>query len=212
MSNQTTDALNGASSGNASSYTFYSVWGYRPVSGGDDSQLLEEPFDEDITSTTDLRVNPVINLQNQYNYQFRNSLLANAFLEYSFLNNFKLKITGGITENETRSERFNNSKTAAGSPFTTYGANFGINGSVGNSFTHSLLNENTLTYDKVFDSKHKLNVIGGFTLQRNESEGTGIPPSCCRMNRWVLKVWKKVPCTQAPILVHIRRWLPSWQD
>lgn len=170
MSNQTTDNLNGASSGNASSYILYSVWGYRPVSGGDDSQLFEDPFDQDITSTVDLRVNPVINLKNQYNYQFRNSLYANAFLEYAFLNNFKLKVAGGITQNQTRAERFNNSNTAAGSPFTTYGANFGINGSISNSYTSSWLNENTLSYDKLFNGKHKLNVIGGFTLQRNDSK------------------------------------------
>lgn len=173
LSNQTTDNLNGASSGNASSYIFYSVWGYRPVSGGDDSQLFEDPFDEDITSTTDLRVNPVINLKNQYNYQFRNTLYANAFLEYTFLKDFKLRVAGGITENELRSERFNNSQTAAGSPYTTYGANFGINGSIANSFVHSWLNENTITYNKTFNSKHRLNAIGGFTIQRNESEGNG---------------------------------------
>lgn len=173
MSNQTTDNLNGASTGNASSYVFYSIWGYRPVSGGDDSQLFEDPFDEDITSTVDLRVNPIINLRNAYNFQFRNTLYANAFLEYSFLKNFKLKIAGGITKTDLRSERFNNSNTAAGSPFTTYGANFGINGTVSNSFTNSWLNENTITYNKTFNRKHKINAVGGFTLQQNTSEANG---------------------------------------
>jgi TonB-linked SusC/RagA family outer membrane protein len=168
---QTYDPITSASSGNASSYLFYSAWGYRPVSGGDDeSQFFEDPFDEGITSTSDLRVNPIVNARNILNQTMSNTLYANGFLEYSFLKNFKLKVAGGITQTDAKREAFNNSKTAAGSPITTYGATYGVNGSINNSSSRSWLNENTLTYNKVFNEKHRLNVVGGFTMQRNTSE------------------------------------------
>jgi TonB-dependent starch-binding outer membrane protein SusC len=170
---QTYDPLTAASNSNASSYLFYSAWGYRPVSGGDDSQFQDDPFDESITNTTDLRVNPVINAQNIVNQTFMHSLYANSFLEYSFLKNFKLRIAGGITKIDSKREAFNNSKTAAGNPMTMYGALYGVNGSISSSSASSWLNENTLTYNKIFNSKHRLNVLGGFTMQENGREANG---------------------------------------
>jgi TonB-linked SusC/RagA family outer membrane protein len=167
---QTYDPLTSAASGNASSYLFYSAWGYRPVSGGDDSQFLDDPFDESITSTSDMRVNPVLNAQNIVNQTFTNTLLANGYLEYTILKDFKLKVTGGIAQTDSKREAFNNSLTSAGSPITTYGALYGVNGSINNSAARSWLNENTLTYNKVFNKKHRLNLLGGFTVQRNTIE------------------------------------------
>ena len=165
-------ATNGGDNGiNASSYLFYSAWGYRPVTGDSiaDLSFAEDAFDPDITSTVDLRVNPIVSAKNAYNVAFTNALFANAYLEYKFLKNFTLRITGGITRNGTRREIFNNSKTAAGNPRTVYGSTFGVNGSVNNNVFSSWLNENTLTWNRRFNKDHILNVVGGFTLQKTKT-------------------------------------------
>lgn len=168
------DELTSSNAGNVSAYRMFSIWGYKPVSGrGNIDDLLNDPFDEDITASLDQRVNPVLAMRNDYNYTYSRLLYSNAFLEVSFLKNLKLKVTGGINDVNNKSDRFNNSYTAAGSPNTAYGSTYGINGSIGNSYNRSLLNENTLTFTKAFRQKHRLNIVGGFTMQRNNSESNG---------------------------------------
>ncbi|WP_207515637.1 SusC/RagA family TonB-linked outer membrane protein [Longitalea luteola] len=165
-------ATNGGDNGiNASSYAFYSAWGYRPLTGDSafDLTFADDAFDPNITSSVDLRVNPVVQAQNAYNKAFTNALFSNAYLEYKFLKNFTLRVTGGITRNDVRREIFNNSKTSAGNPLTVYGRTNGINGSVNNNTVSSWLNENTLTWNRRFNKNHLLNVVGGFTLQKTKT-------------------------------------------
>jgi TonB-linked SusC/RagA family outer membrane protein len=165
-------ATNGGDNGiNASSYLFYSAWGYRPITGDSlaDLSFSDDAFDPDITSSTDLRVNPIISAKNAYNMAFTNALFANAYLEYKVLKNLTLRVTGGITRNAVRREVFNNSKTAAGNPRTVYGATNGVNGSINNNVFSSWLNENTLTWSQRFNKDHILTVVGGFTLQKNKT-------------------------------------------
>lgn len=169
-------ATNGGDNGiNASSYLFYSAWGYRPITGDslEDLTFAEDPFDPDISSTVDLRVNPIVSAKNAYNVAFTNALFANAYLDYKIMKNLTLRITGGITRNDVRRERFNNSKTAAGNPRTVYGATNGINGSVNNNVFSSWLNENTLTWNKRINKDNILNIVGGFTLQKTKSQADG---------------------------------------
>lgn len=95
-------ATNGGDNGiNASSYAFYSAWGYRPLTGDSiaDLSFADDPFDPNITSTVDLRVNPVVQAENAYNMAFTNALFANTYLEYKLLKNLTLRVTGGITRN-----------------------------------------------------------------------------------------------------------------
>ncbi|MCS3801653.1 SusC/RagA family TonB-linked outer membrane protein [Niastella sp. OAS944] len=165
-------ATNGGDNGiNASSYAFYSAWGYRPLTGDSiaDLSFADDPFDPNITSTVDLRVNPVVQAENAYNMAFTNALFANTYLEYKLLKNLTLRVTGGITRNSVRRELFNNSKTSAGNPLTVYGQTNGINGSINNNTTSSWLNENTLTWNKRFNKDHQLNLVGGFTLQEQKT-------------------------------------------
>ncbi|MCD2424294.1 TonB-dependent receptor [Niabella pedocola] len=174
IANLTSDNLNSSSAGNASSYLLYSTWGYRPVTGkGESDDFVDIPFDDEVASNTDLRVNPVVNSNNMYMYAFNKSFFTNAFLEYSFLKYFKFRVHGGLTETDLRFERFNNSKTAAGNPRTVYGATYGINGSTDNQNVRSLLNENLLTFNRTFNSKHRVDAVGGFTMQRNSTQGNG---------------------------------------
>ncbi len=173
IANLTSDDLNSSSAGNASSYLLFSTWGYRPVTGaGNEDDFIDQPFD-DVVGNADLRVNPVVNSNNMYMHVSNKSFFTNAFLEYSFLKYFKLRVNGGLTETDMRFERFNNSKTAAGNPRTVYGATYGINGSIDNLSVKNLLNENLLTFNRTFNSKHRIDAVAGLTMQRSSTEGNG---------------------------------------
>lgn len=163
-------ATSGGDNGiNASSYLFYNAWGYRPIAGDSLTNLAEEAFDPDITSTVDLRVNPIVSAKNAHNVAFTNALMANTYVEYKIRKDLTLRVTGGITRNAIRREIFNNSKTSAGNPRTNYGATNGVNGSINNNVFSSWLNENTLTWNKRINKDHSLNVVGGFTLQKTKT-------------------------------------------
>ncbi len=154
---------NTTTSGSTSSL-MYSIWGYRPVTGDAalDEVIVDEPFDPAVDPMNEYRINPVISNKNEYNPRFGNTLMANAYVEYKPLKHLTLRVTGGLTKSAVRQEIFNNSNTRLGNPKSSVQ---GINGSVDNVETTNLLNENTLTYARVFNKKHNLNVVGGITLQ-----------------------------------------------
>lgn len=137
----------------------YSVWGFRPFG----NNLLDQPFDDNVSSANDYRFNPIINQQNLVRQNNSNNLAANAFVEYAITKDLKLKVSGGINTVINESVAFNNALTSSGNPKATF--NKGINGSVGYSTTNSWLNENTLTYNKRFNQNNILNLLAGVTAQ-----------------------------------------------
>ncbi|HWV67321.1 TonB-dependent receptor [Chitinophaga sp.] len=154
----------------------YSVWGYRPVTGNasDDASIIDEPFDPDVDPLNEYRMNPIISTKNEYNPQFNNTLITNAYLEYKPAKYFTLRIAGGLTKEAVRKEIFNNSNTRLGNPKSSV---LGINGSVSNLERTNWLNENTLTYARVINKDHNLNVLGGFTMQKSSYYSYGFTAS-----------------------------------
>jgi TonB-linked SusC/RagA family outer membrane protein len=148
----------------ASTNLLYSVWGYRPVTGGTNADLLNELFDPDVDENTNYRVNPVLSAKNEYRKNVTNNLIANIYLDYNFSKKLKLHVTGGLNNNQNRSESFNNTSTRSGSPFGPLGA-AGVNGGIAYRQVNNWVNENTLTYNNVFRKDHLLNVVAGATLQ-----------------------------------------------
>lgn len=141
----------------------YSVWGYRPVTGNlDDQSLLEELFDDAVDPSAEIRINPITNVKNTVRNNFNNVFINNLYLTYDFSSNLSLKVSGGATLTNSKSELFNNSNTASGSIFSANG----VNGSVLNRSNTNLLNENILTYKKQFNKNNKLTLIGGFNYQK----------------------------------------------
>jgi TonB-linked SusC/RagA family outer membrane protein len=149
---------------NASTNLMYSVWGYRPISGGSNADLLNELFDPDVDENTNYRVNPVISAQNEYRKNVTNNLIANLYIDYSITKKLKLRVTGGLNNNQNRTESFNNTSTRSGSPFGPLGAQ-GVNGGIGYRQVNNWVNENTLTYTNTFKKNHSLTVLAGGTLQ-----------------------------------------------
>lgn len=162
----------GAAQGSSTSTMMYSIWGYRPVTGNPegDSELEYEPYDPEVNPATDYRFNPLLTAENTFNPQFNNTLFANAYLEYDFLDNLKLRVTGGLTQTQINTQRFNNSKTQSGNPRSSIN---GINGSLSNSMRSNYLNENTLTYRPKINEDNNLSILGGFTAQKVTFENEG---------------------------------------
>jgi TonB-linked SusC/RagA family outer membrane protein len=157
------------SGSNNSSSLLFSTWGYRPVTQGNYDDLLDETDEE--AAVNDSRFNPVLTALNQLRNRKNNVLAANAFSEYAFGKEFKLRVTGGITQQTNRNENFNNSKTRTGSPLTVAGQN-GVNGEISIINRNSYVNENTFTYTKRINKNNKIDVLGGFTLQGTKNVGT----------------------------------------
>jgi TonB-linked SusC/RagA family outer membrane protein len=95
-----------------------------------------------------LNINTITNLR----------LFANAFADYEFIPNLKLKVSVGTDD------RFSNERTFR--PTTTYlGKNTNGYSQIVNPQNLTWLNENTLSYNTVLDKIHSLSGVIGFTYQ-----------------------------------------------
>ena len=157
----------GNSTGSATTNIMVSVWGSRPILT--DPSVLDLLQDPDIDGTNDYRVNPVINLTNLYRLNITKSTNVNSYIEYLITKGLKFKTTFGINENRLIQNSFNNSQTQYGFP----GSVNGVNGSILHRNYSNWQNENTLTWDKSLSKKSKINVLGGFTVQKNDSWSYG---------------------------------------
>jgi TonB-linked outer membrane protein, SusC/RagA family len=160
-------------SSNATSTIMMRTWMYRPVVAlSSDVDLIDEPVDESAIGTSDFRVNPFIDLENQYQHNYTNLLDGNGYISYEVIEGLTLKSTAGIRHGVERLDRFFNSKTSQGSPNNPNNLN-GVNGSTLDIFTTSFSNENTLTYQKTFNEDHNLTALGVFSLNSVSSEQAG---------------------------------------
>jgi len=152
-----------------------SAWRYRPVSAtGDINELLNSAQDPSLIalSSTNYQWNPVFTRNNETRDRNTSLITANVNLDYTIIPDLKLRITGGINSSMFRYDQFNNSLSRLGSPQSTQG-NGGPNGSITNTNSNNFLNENTLTYNKVFNQKHTLNIVAGTTIGLNKVKANG---------------------------------------
>jgi TonB-linked SusC/RagA family outer membrane protein len=139
------------------------VWSYRPLASVNNVDLINDLIDESISSSSDLRINPLDIVNNEYKKRFNDDIRINSNLEYSIIRGLKLKVSGGISNLASRYDQFNNTRTRSGNLYRQDG----VNASVENRKNFSWLNENTLTYNSAFDVKkeHVFDVMIGETLQ-----------------------------------------------
>ncbi|MGC3978026.1 MAG: TonB-dependent receptor [Paludibacteraceae bacterium] len=163
---------------------FYSVWGYRPVTqaGVPLNTLLDNGLDSNVDTSIDYRFNPYLSLINEYRTNNIAYTQFNGFAEYEFIKGLKLKVSGGYTTDVRKLEVFNNSNTRYGSQLSIDK----VNATVGTSQSSTWLNENILTYQRLINKKHSINILGGFTLQENDfkyytMKTTNIPNESLRM-------------------------------
>lgn len=156
-----------------------SIWAYRPIAGSpnDDDydqsmdDLIDDGRDPDIGSG-DNRYNPIINAQNTVNNRFAHAIIANGYMQYELIKGLSLKISGGVTTTFRKNNAFYNSNTSLGDSRYSYGA-LGPFGNILNQQLFNYVNENTLTYDKIFNKDHRINVLLGATFQGVQSNSNG---------------------------------------
>lgn len=102
---------------------------------------------------TDL-INPVNFINEQSNSTKANVVLANAALTYRPWPDITIKISGGIENRDDRRDSYTSTKFVNSKGFAEVSAS---------QFT-SLLNENTISYNKTF-GKHSMAAVAGFTYQ-----------------------------------------------
>lgn len=153
-----------------------SAWRYRPISSVSNEELLSSMQDPSLVdiSSINYQWNPVFTRNNEIRNRNTSQITANAYLDYSILKDLKFKVTGSINSRALKYEVFNTSMSRLGSPLSTLG-NGGPNGSVTNTNNNDFLNENTLTYNKIFHKVHKLNIVSGatFSVSRLNANGAG---------------------------------------
>jgi len=161
----------GAVSANATTYVLARAWMYRPISANPNQDLLEDMIDDGANASSDWRINPLIDLQNQHRLYRTELLVANGFISYDITPDLTFKSTAGIRQNKLVQERFYNSKTGRGAP--SPGNLNGINGSIANIFSSGFVNSNTLNYKKTINKDHTITGLGLFEVSSLNSSRNG---------------------------------------
>ena len=148
-----------------STYQLYRIWGYRPVTGNESADLVDDVMDEEEeVSFADARINPLISAQNEIRKETRNIIIGNAYLKMDVAKNLQLNVRGGINKRWIKDEEFYNSKTARGYPSVNNSR--GVNGLFNSVESNEWVNENTLTFDKRnINKRHSINALIGATIQ-----------------------------------------------
>jgi len=149
----------------------FSVWSFRPITSN-----LTQPEDVDEDDDTFLALqgfNPLKTARNALRRRLSDVLTTDAYAEYSFAKNFKLRVTGGLTKTKRRNETFNNSQTPTGSPLTKSGADNGVNGSLIYNEITNWVNENTLSFNRRFNKSSLVDAVVGFTMSGTNASSYG---------------------------------------
>ncbi|MGV3686334.1 MAG: SusC/RagA family TonB-linked outer membrane protein [Daejeonella sp.] len=158
-------------SGNPTAFALSRAWLYRPISPNPNDDLLADAVDDEAMNASDFRVNPFIDLENQYSYDISNLVDAVGTINYEITKDLMFTTKGGIRHNKLTIERFYNSKTAQGGP-SPNNVN-GVNGSVRDVFSNSFSNTNSLNYKKTFNKDHNFNALALFEINKNSSKSNG---------------------------------------
>lgn len=99
--------------------------------------------------------NPVNILNEVSSNRNENRILLNAFVLYKPIQELTVKISGGISNTDYQTNIYRTNNYLGAESYASMGA----------SRARSLLNENTVTYDKTFNEKHRFSAIAGLTYQ-----------------------------------------------
>ncbi|MGX5816749.1 TonB-dependent receptor [Chitinophaga lutea] len=163
------------SEGNGPMFTTYLLsraWGYRPVAGNPNTDLIDEDGDMAFISQYDIRLNPITTAKNEYNRTSTGDFLGNGYLTFTPVRNLVFRFAGSYSSRQRRNDVFFNSKTVQGSPLNPRNVR-GQNGSVLYTETNIWSNDNTVTYNTTINNDHKITALGGFSLQQYKAQAYG---------------------------------------
>ncbi|GAB3416517.1 SusC/RagA family TonB-linked outer membrane protein [Niabella aquatica] len=116
-------------------------------------------------------VNPYIEATNNFNENKRLKLLGNIVGSYQITPELMLRSTLGLDMTYRVSNSYANKNTGSG--MLLEGRLSGSASATRGQYT-DILNENTLTFNKAFNSNNLLNIVAGFTLQALENESLSV--------------------------------------
>jgi TonB-linked SusC/RagA family outer membrane protein len=106
--------------------------------------------------------NPVATAKEQKFNNVVSRLLGDTYAQWELIKDLKLKVSLGVDVLYRKSNQY--------TPSIIYQASGTAKAEVSMRRTINWLNENTLTWNKTFNDDHAFNVLGGYTLQRNNAE------------------------------------------
>jgi TonB-linked SusC/RagA family outer membrane protein len=136
---------------------------YFPLYNADGSYSRPALFENPVAAINEIKWNDV-----------GSRLIGNIFGEYNILKGLKFKTSWSIDLNESKADNFYSAKMQQGQA--------PINGTGTSAFTKNLtlINEQVVTYNKIFNNTHYVNLVAGNTIQKETFEnttltGTGFP-------------------------------------
>ena len=153
----------------------YNLWTFRPVfagSGSDLNNFINSQLVDVEDGVTITSVNPYITAMQEINERHNLVSTANAYLQYSMTKELVFRSTFGFTEIYNKAQQLHDTLTNEGTPELSYGKTYGVNGSSSTLDEISLLNENTLTFNKHLNNNDVLNTVVGFTAQTYNTSGS----------------------------------------
>ncbi|NMM48739.1 TonB-dependent receptor [Marinigracilibium pacificum] len=131
-----------------------------PVYNQDGSYMLIQDFQQlvpDNLMIADVQPNPVSKIRETTDIERTNTVLANIYAQYELLEGLKFKVSVGANISDRGRDTYF-------SQLSDEGRNAGGRAIVGNSERRIFLNENTLSYNRLF-GKHEIQGVAGFTAQ-----------------------------------------------
>lgn len=107
--------------------------------------------------------NPIAEAKEYSSTTILSRILGNVYAQYNFSNALSFKTTFGI-------DAFTNAENSFGPNFLKRTQASNGEASLGRTTGLTWLNENTINYNKTFNSRHTINALGGFTLQQFQNE------------------------------------------
>jgi TonB-dependent starch-binding outer membrane protein SusC len=155
-----------ADAGSGQANLLYSVWAFRPVSASG-LNLLELETDPEVQQNDNYSFNPILTSYNEVRDNNFETLIGNAYGEYTILKGLKFKLSGGIIKSTREFEVFNGPQSRSAQ------TNNRVNGGITTFNSTQLSNQGVLTYDKKFNGNHSVTVLGGYELLKSTGKAFG---------------------------------------
>jgi TonB-linked SusC/RagA family outer membrane protein len=114
-------------------------------------------------------INPVQLGKQLQDYNFNLSNLANAYLKFNVTRDLEVKTTAGVTVYYAQNDYYYPSTIPQNGSVPS-----NVGGSSSTSSTINWLSETTVTYHKTFATDHKINVVAGFSSQKETDHANSV--------------------------------------
>ncbi|MCD2258130.1 SusC/RagA family TonB-linked outer membrane protein [Psychroserpens luteolus] len=111
--------------------------------------------------------NPYQQYVEREHYEFNTKLFGSTYLSYEILDGLTAKTSLGITLEQRKRTRWDGTNYhASGASRAQY--------DLQNRFRSRVISDNTISYNKIFNNDHEINLLLGMTVQQRKSENSGV--------------------------------------